>query len=307
MKKYRILSLDGGGVKGAFTTEVLRLLSKEISFFDKIDFFVGTSTGGLIALCLCYGVPIDLLCQMYGDFSKIIFSPNPTFQEGVESKYRSDHLKSLLLNHVFANDPKLSALPKKVAVTSFNLDKEKGYGPFLFHNFDRSISDRYTISDAALATAAAPLYFPSYHGFLDGGVFASNPTLCGLTLALEKENLNLSQIEILSVGTTKNKIYLEQDLSWGEKMWGKEKKISDTCSYYPLFHLMSEGANEMIAHQSKVLLKEDFHRINVEIDKEVGIDSYASISYLIEKANELPTKHARLWSDSLKFLERFCS
>jgi hypothetical protein len=60
---YRILSCDGGGIRGVITAKLLQALDPSV--IKNIDLFAGTSTGSIIALGLASGVPIDTIVELY--------------------------------------------------------------------------------------------------------------------------------------------------------------------------------------------------------------------------------------------------
>ena len=68
MAKYRILSLDGGGIRGIITAIILQRLNAEVGlsgWLDSTDLIAGTSTGGLLALGLCHGLPPEFIRNVY--------------------------------------------------------------------------------------------------------------------------------------------------------------------------------------------------------------------------------------------------
>lgn len=78
-RPFRILALDGGGIKGVYTAELMRLCEAHFgkpaaSVFDMI---AGTSTGGIIALGLGLGKPAAEISAFYRDDGRLIFPPLP--------------------------------------------------------------------------------------------------------------------------------------------------------------------------------------------------------------------------------------
>lgn len=87
----RILALDGGGIRGVFTLEVLRRIEKllreeyynnsvDFALRDHFDFFAGTSTGAIIAALLCWGMPVGEICDLYAKHGRDIFRPVPWYR-----------------------------------------------------------------------------------------------------------------------------------------------------------------------------------------------------------------------------------
>src|SRR5438552_12115975 len=66
MAKFRILSIDGGGIKGVIPVVLMQRLSQAVNgWLDKVDLIAGTSTGGLISLGLAAGLTLDELRNIY--------------------------------------------------------------------------------------------------------------------------------------------------------------------------------------------------------------------------------------------------
>ena len=74
-KKFKILSLDGGGIKGFFSAAILSHIECDLSvkIIDYFDMIVGTSTGGIVALALGKGLPAEEILQFYIDKGPKIF------------------------------------------------------------------------------------------------------------------------------------------------------------------------------------------------------------------------------------------
>lgn len=75
MSMFKILSLDGGGVRGAYTASALASLQSKMQtpLADHFDLIVGTSTGGIIAIGLGLGIPPARLVEFYRSKGKEIF------------------------------------------------------------------------------------------------------------------------------------------------------------------------------------------------------------------------------------------
>ncbi|KAH0360595.1 FabD/lysophospholipase-like protein, partial [Aureobasidium melanogenum] len=207
----RVLSLDGGGMRGIMELEVLRAIEKSLggniriqSFFDLI---VGTSTGGINALAL--GVKqwsVGYCIEMFEKFCDQAFTERE-FRGvwGLEqaallnhgSKYKATPLHNVLRgtlgrNPLFGANDSLHAFKNKVAVTATSAD---GKEAMIFANYNRpqssgdsqtfirpeDPSDELEVWEAAAATSAAPFYFkPFTHtrtgtSYIDGGLYHNNP------------------------------------------------------------------------------------------------------------------------------------
>ena len=190
MAKYRVLSIDGGGIRGLVTTVIMQRLAAEAglgSFLDKVDLIAGTSTGGLVALGIARGLDLDEIRGLYEFDGPKIFDDSWLDDLLDLGKLRGADYKTAPMRRVFkrvlGETTTLGQLEKQVLITAFDLDNEHSdenkrmWKPKLFHNFPGPKNDRKELAyKVGLYTAAAPTYFPSVDGYIDGGVYANNPT-----------------------------------------------------------------------------------------------------------------------------------
>ncbi|KAM3089514.1 hypothetical protein ACMFMG_001101 [Clarireedia jacksonii] len=209
----RVLSLDGGGIRGIVELETLHAIETELggdlriqAFFDLI---VGTSTGGIIALGL--GVQnwsVDQCISKFTDLCKDAFTPRTLKNVPVlgtlqmanhKSMYKTKPFEKCLQDSfedrpLFGGDQNnQEGYMVKVAVTSttsiqqhpviltnYNRPDIQEYGTYTFERFDRP-SFEMKIWEAARATSAAPPYFKTFiknetkSGYLDGALYHNNP------------------------------------------------------------------------------------------------------------------------------------
>jgi len=295
---YNILSLDGGGLRGLITAVLLdRLEYTRPGFLGSLDLIVGTSTGGILALALAKGLPPYAIMKMYMNNGGVIFNRSVWRKMGgalglTRAKYDNDGLRSVLTD-VFGNG-KLAELTKKVAVTAFRLDNgskdQRTWSPKVFHNFPGTDSDGDERAlDVALYTSAAPTYFPSVGGYVDGGVFANNPSLVGLAQALDARHPGgpIDKIRLLSVGTGENLSHLEGDrLDWGIAEWAA-----------PLLNILFDGVSEVADFQCRQILRDNYHRLQLSFPPGTSIpmDSVDDLGNMLCKAQAVPIVDTVRW------------
>ena len=191
MPPYRILSIDGGGVRGVFAAALLeRVAEIDPQTLARVDLCAGTSTGGLIALGIADRMPPEAIVALFAENGGKIFSARflkslRDLNGFVGAEYRHHYLKDLV--EATFGERTLADLPGKVLIPAFALDsgdsngRPRSWVPKIFHNLEGSDTAGEKIVDVALRTSAAPMYFPSYQGHIDGGVIANNPSLVALT------------------------------------------------------------------------------------------------------------------------------
>lgn len=213
MDRFRILSLDGGGVKGTYTASVLanfeHLTGKPI--VDHFDLITGTSAGGLIALGLGLGRPAEEILKFYVERGPQIF-PSRGASRLVRSlrhvfrpKYSQEALQESIVD--FFRDWKLGESRCRLVIPAFDCNAGRVHLFKTAHHV-RFVQDyRRCAQEIAMATAAAPTYFPAFcssegQSFLDGGVWANCPVVIGLLEAVFVLGKAPSCIDVLSIGTT---------------------------------------------------------------------------------------------------------
>ncbi|NDV15784.1 patatin [Muricauda sp. TY007] len=251
-KKFKILSIDGGGIKGVFPAYYLALIEQELTkrsdgktkIKDHFQLITGTSTGGIIALALSFGIPAKEIYELYIENADKIFKNKKKSLLGKvqsfilqiwNSAHKKDYLEILVRDkfkeYFDGEDPRLNDCLTNVAIPIYDLIKgnpsvlKSPYHP----NFKRDL--HIPAYKAAMATSAAPTYFNPYsseyidmeglskpfRNKIDGGVMANNPTMVGILEALKAFNVDLEDLEILSLGTGYKK-FTEGESN--RKKWG---------------------------------------------------------------------------------------
>jgi hypothetical protein len=263
----RILSIDGGGVRGIVPTVMLQRLSAEprlSGWLDRVDLFAGTSTGGLIALALAAGLDLTVIRALYEERAARVFRDSwwddvRDLGKILGADYEVANLEREL-DEVFGTT-RLEELPRRALVTAFDLDNEhpttRTWKPKVFHNFPGADSDgAVPVAKVGAYTSAAPTYFASADGYVDGGVFATNPSMCALAQTQDErippdERAELREIRLLSLGTGRSLEYIDgDDHDWGYLQWVR-----------PLISIMLDGVNGIADYQCAQILGSRYFRL----------------------------------------------
>lgn len=301
MPTYRILSLDGGGIRGLIPTILLQRITATPGLenvIDHADLLAGTSTGGLIALGLAAGLDLAQLRRTYIEKGPRIF--DDSWLDDVMdlgklrgADYSITNLKRELQS--LLGDTTLGQLRKRVLITAFDLDNEaprhRTWKPKLFHNFPGPNSDRAQLArNVALYTSAAPTYFPSVDGYIDGGVFAANPSMCALTQSLDRRyspTPPLDEVVLFSLGTGTSLNYIKGAVhNWGYVQWIK-----------PLVSIMLDGTAGIADYQCRQLMGDRYHRLAPVFPRGMSIpmDAVDRIPYMVDYAESLDLTAAIDW------------
>jgi patatin-like phospholipase/acyl hydrolase len=303
MCAYRILSLDGGGIRGLLTACLLeRLESLLPGFLKQVDLFAGTSTGGVLVLGLASGISPGEARQRYEQCGRAVFQDSLIddlldLGQLIGAQYSHDPLEHLLVEQFGAAT--LEDLPKRVLIASFDLDNQKlapgqvrTWKAKFFHNFPGEDSDgQEQIVNIALRTAAAPTFFPICQGFVDGGVIANNPAMCALAQALHASTGGqaLADVRLLSLGTGLNPKFLScMDGDWGLAQWAPH-----------LLNLLLEGSQELVDYQCRQILQDRYLRLNPVLPVPIRLDSLEQVGLLNTIAGQFDLGPVVQWLDEV--------
>lgn len=313
MPNFRILSFDGGGIRGVLTAVLLdRLLTAYPSLLkdqpNTVTMFAGTSTGGILALGLAAGLTPTQIRDLYVTNGKLIFDSS-WIRDVVEigglsgSKYDNTNLKQILQETFGAL--KLQDLAPRVLISSFSLDNEatdpseRTWNPKFFHNFPGADSDGESlVVDVAMSTSAAPTYFPSYGVYVDGGVVANNPSLAAVAQALDgrnqpNERATLGEIKLLSLGTGASLQYIDgTDHDWGDAQWIK-----------PILNVMMDGSVGVADFQCRQLLGDRYCRVEpiFPAGRSFPMDDVSKIVDLMNLAQGYDLTSTVAWLSALRW------
>lgn len=250
--KFRILSLDGGGIRGVITARILEEIENQLGkpCNEYFDLITGTSTGSILAAGLVMGKRPSELIGIYEDNGQKIFNSS-WFKKNVSSwvnqpKYSNegliDTLKTYLKHKEFGHIKfgQISQISKaKLLILAYDTFYRQTTF-FISHNSEEEKRwfDDVKLWEVCASSASAPTFFPPYEfkwvdperpekewkfPHVDGGVAANNPSLAALSHVIGAEKKSLEDISILSIGTgrTTEPLQYEEVKGWGLLGWAK--------------------------------------------------------------------------------------
>jgi uncharacterized protein len=268
---YRILALDGGGLRGIFAAAALTDAEDAYgqAFLDSFDLLVGTSTGGIIALGLASGRTCAEMLEFYRSAGPEIFSKPRRIRRLVGPKYDRGPLDNLLRQE-FGETTRMNDLQKPVCITAHELVSGTTRVWKDDHSPELRVGGNMLVWKIAAATSAAPTYFAPIQldvadSHVDGGVWGNNPSMVGITEAVRYFGRNLSEIRMLSVGTTSQLLRVTSHAHaarMGLKDW--------LCIRLDLVQGSSSIAND---NQARLLLNEgSYLRLDSESARKIKLD-----------------------------------
>ena len=204
----KILCIDGGGVFGIIPAYFLSTV--DISMFDM---YCGTSVGSILALGYASGITSENMFDIFHN------SIGPIFSETNFILFRAPEFKDKLLNQMLQDvlPGQLKDLKKNIAIPAYNIENER---PKIYDNFSGQ-DDEENTWEVARRSCAAPSYFASWKGCVDGGLVANSPTLVAIGAAVTKLGVDFEDIELFSIGTGRktNKVTGDQVNKWYRWQW----------------------------------------------------------------------------------------
>ena len=215
---YKILSIDGGGIRGVFPAAYLAEFEEAINhpLHEYFDLIAGTSTGGIIAIGLAMGIPAKDILEIYETRGPEIFSQQGAgFKGWIERclrklmrgfwgpKYDGRALEDALRE--ILEDQKIGDAKTRLLIPAWHAQTNSVYILKTAHHKRLSTDYKELARDAAMATAAAPTYFRKFItsrdvGLVDGGFWANNPTGIAVAEGIGTLGWKPSEILVLSIG-----------------------------------------------------------------------------------------------------------
>ncbi len=299
VERYHVLALDGGGIRGLLSSRLLeRLEEARPGFLDSVDLIAGTSTGGILALGLSAGITPKEISALYREHGGEIFPPDLGDMLGdidrlAVADYPNGPLKAALEDRF--GEMRLGDLKKHVVISAFDLDTVvpgpdgmRTWKPKFFQNFESDPGDREElVVDVAMRSCAAPTFFPMYQGYVDGGVVANNPSMCGLAQALDDRaaGRSVNEVAVLSVGTGMNPRFVQgYDYNWGLLQWAPN-----------LVGIMLGGVSGVADFQCRQILGRRYLRLDPVLAEEIALDAVDMIPTLDEVADSADLEAAARW------------
>ncbi|EEV23307.1 CBASS cGAMP-activated phospholipase [Moraxella sp. CTOTU49803] len=295
--RFNILSLPGGGYRGLYTARIMADFEDQFGkpIGQSFDLIAGTSIGGILALAAAYEVPMSTVVELFQDHGKKIFEKQRFNFFGIrKASYSNEHLKSQLIE--FFGDSKIGDLKHNVIIPSINFSAGK---PVVFktpHHESFVRDHKCRIVDVALATSAAPTFFPKYNfdnsNFVDGGLFANNPGILAIHEAQHFFNIPKDDIYLLNIGTLSSNLsdVAKKEQKGGMLDWANGLALHKAPKN--IIELTLSTQQEMLTHMTRHVLGNRYFSIDANLSKSssdyIGLDRCddKAISVLISNAQQ---------------------
>jgi hypothetical protein len=312
-ERIRILSIDGGGIRGIIPAMVIKALLGDVKAQDAFHIIAGTSTGGIIACGLAKPDPVSIqkIIDLYVDHGHEIFrKPENFLHWWYGPRYRPTALEQYLISELGSTYlSEIKDVELLVPSYAIGLPKDNPPGstcaPMFFRSWqarglqlgDSATTDEYDfkLASIARATSAAPTYFApatvvnkakQSFTMIDGGVFANNPTMCAIVEA--RRLYGSSDCLIVSLGTGSEPTHVNASAAnhWGDLGWA-----------LPMITIFMASSSQTVAVESDEIFPHSHWRFDVSlttptpegeiVNREMDDASAINVHALVDKANEL--------------------
>lgn len=321
MTKFRILSLDGGGIRGAFGAALMAEFEQRLGepIGDYFDLIAGTSTGAIIAASLASGIPADEIVEFYENYGPKIFSPREAHRPrgwvrpfypivkkvlknrldvGVDDFFRAKFCPFMLNDSFVAafGDQTLGGISKsRLVVPTVDLTRGQTYVFRTPHLPIQHDDVHVMIKDVLVAATAAPTYFPHKvmsdgNAYADGGLFAANPSMIALAESMKIAQLCTRQSCDPRYDTSETHVL---SIGTGVAKFSLAPPGADAGQLY----WANKIARVMVASQTdglelplKFVLGDRYKRLNFDLpDATWTLDCIEHIPTLLERGRRLAT------------------
>jgi len=259
---FHILALSGGGFRGLYTARILAELEQHVGepLARRFDLLAGTSIGGILALALAMEIPTVRMVHLFESHGEEIFRRRFALFGILRASYSQDKLRELLEADDLFGQQRLEAARHRVLVPSINYSSGR---PVVFktpHHVDFFRDKQHRLVDIALATSAAPGYFPRHvfdnNQYVDGGLFANAPGLLAVHEALCFLGQSREALRLVAIGTMSSKFTVDPSgnrqggtFDWGgwnptvmpKRLFGLAISAQESLTDFQLRHRLHSG------------------------------------------------------------------
>lgn len=298
-KPFKILSVDGGGIKGILPAGILKEIEAELSNGDiceYFDMFAGTSTGGILVIGLSAKETARELFDLYIKEGPSIFPKSKEIYHSLYQGTLHDRTNLDRMVHRVLGKRRFGESTCRMVIPAVNQHGE----PSMYktdHHSDYKRDHSEEMARIALDTSAAPIYLggnvSGEEHCIDGGLFANNPIMAAVVDAIACYEIHPEQIRVLSIGCGKYLKELSVKLI-NSGIWGWKGDLLDVMS-----QLQSHNA---IGQAGLLIGRQNILRLNPELATPIAMDNFK------EAAARLPelakTCFARNKEDIRPFFEQ---
>jgi patatin-like phospholipase/acyl hydrolase len=296
---FNILALSGGGFLGLFSAQLLAHLEKQagVPIARCFDLICGTSIGGIVALGLSLEIPAADIVKAFEENGQRIFPPrsrpfgvlSDMWQFGIRPKHDPKGLRDTV-TAIVGPGRLLGEARHRLLIPAVNMTKGKIQMFKTPHHPNFQRDHLLSMIDVALATSAAPLFFPlaevNNSLFTDGGLYANAPDICGIHEATHFLKVPRDDVHILSIGTTTASFSLphKHGVNFGAVQWLTKQRLISTVM----------SAQQQLTH---FLVQHQLGERYIRLDRDLSAEQNAEL--VLDNASETARKTILGLADAL--------
>jgi uncharacterized protein len=270
---HRVLSFDGGGIRGLYQAKLLeRLAEHGVDVVSTADILAGTSTGAIVAAALAIGMSPSQIAKLYDTLGPAVFPKSNWWSRKTKLLGRASY-SSEVLRRALEESPlgsyQLNGCQKRLIIAAMSLTTHR------LDTFDSASDDAHTLKlvDVLLASTAAPTYFePAKVGdvyYVDGGLCCNNPAFRAVAL-LAAQHVPLDRIYVLSISTAGTPVARDGAASVGLRQYGWAR---------PAIDLAMSGSSSVAARDCRLV--GHHYRVEEDLEHVIELDDYAAAKRLL--------------------------
>ncbi|WP_044889097.1 patatin-like phospholipase family protein [Myxococcus hansupus] len=326
---HRVLSMDGtsiSGGEGYVTAGMLKSLRENLtakgqtqSLLNDVELFSGTSAGAFnAAFFASYENPDDAFPKILDFWGEVVsmnrkavgLARTALALTGNSALLDSSYMRDFFCSY-FGATLRLGDLKRKVALPSFQLDGQRKalrtWKAKVFHNtgHDNDPDLNELVVDVLMRSGSPPLSYPIYQGmrhegsgYVDGGIFANNPSLVALAQivnnitrksraekveTMETEPPDLTNILMMSVGNGCTSSYLTPRFCNGVANWGFSNWLLDFHDPMVLVKMMLEAGSDAADHQCRMILRKKYFRLNPVVEHSLSAGNTKQVESTVQQ------------------------
>ena len=292
---YNIVCFCGGGIRGLLSVTILQILAKSHpNILTKTNLFAGTSTGAdIVSLLVAGKTPAEMIQAFLTEETKFFANPSKDPYKPPYSVEAAHHGQVSVHGRKKLNDYKQS-----VVLTSFNVGSENTpWRPILFSNLEGSPNGDTEIATAVRSSGAMPGMLGSLYGNIDGAFIHHDPTLAAMAMAMNYEQVSLSDMAVICIGTGLMPQWIASDTqAWGAHQWqnGAGNPLDNTPpllvngTVAPILNVTLNGTSvSLIPELAGMMLQKNYAYLNPTLAYYIPENDVqpANLEYLQEQAN----------------------
>lgn len=279
MAPLKILSLDGGTRPLITCLMLRRLMAQSPLLLEDVDVFAGTSAGAItssiiaVSETVAEGIERAIAFwrlwhpfEAFGPFAPRTLAGMAGLSAFLTHDKLYEHLREILGEVRLKDAQRRLVMPSVCIDNGVALKQHRHWSIEIRHNLViQGLPESPLLADLALRSSSIPVLHPVFQGHVDGGLYANNPSMCALTMAMDFLSAELASTMILSVGQGQANSYMALpggDVGYGAWMLNMDQPMA-------LIKLVMESNLQATNYQASRILEDRFVRLDPALEMDL--------------------------------------